>query len=251
MRSFFRGNPSGFSLEVFGIIHILFLFIGLLGAMYLLKNKDRLKGNMRFKNIIIYTLLTQQILLYIWYGMSGYFSIEESLPFYNCRIAIISLVIGDIFDRDRLKYIGMYWGLMGSILALLVPVLDPFGYDHFTFYSFFIGHLFLFWGSLYLILVEEKNVDDKTLKGICVFTNIYHTLVFLFDSRFGANYCYLIDSPVMEDFLDKAPQLVYTLTVMLFFDFVIYLTHLGIRKIIDKTRGDYVEEVNIDEGILF
>lgn len=250
MKHFFRGNPSDFSFKIFGQIHILFIFIAVMGIIYLVKNRNELKDNKAVKNIIIYTLLLQQVLLYMWYGTSGYFSLQESLPFYNCRLAILSLVLGDIFKNDRLKYLGMYWGLMGSILALLVPVLDPFGFDHFTFYSFFIGHLFLLWGSFYLILVEEKNVDSKTLRGICRFTNIYHTMIFLFDKRVGANYCYLIESPVMGEMIDRIPQLIYTLAVILLFDLIIYITHLGIVNIIDKTRGNYIDEVDIDKGVL-
>lgn len=249
LENFFRGDPSDFSLDIFGRVHLLFLFIALIGVFYLVENREELKGKKKFKNLIIYTLLTQQALLYIWYSRSGYFSIEESLPLYNCRLAIIALVLGEFFGRERLKSIGMYWGLMGAILALLVPVLDPFGYDHFTFYSFFIGHIFLLWGSLYLILVEEKEVDDRSLKEIWIFTNIYHTVVFLFDKSFGANYCYLIESPVMEELLGQAPQLVYTLLVILFFDFVIYLTHLGIKNIIKKTRVSFYDDM--DEGIIY
>ncbi len=242
LKWFFRSSPSDFTFRAFGSLHIGIILISLAGVLYLLVNRHELKNSRLAKRIIVYTLLIQQLLLYMWYGFSGYFSIQESLPLYNCRFAILAIVVGELFNKDRLKYIGIYWGLMGSILALSVPVLDPFGYDHYTFYSFFIGHIFLLWGSLYMILVEGKGVNRMTLFKICNFTNIYHILVTLFNRRTNANYCYLLRSPIMSDLFGRLPSFIYSLIVLVSFDIIIFLTHHLILKIIDYSA----EENRID-----
>ena len=245
MKGFFRGNPSGFQLDIFGEIHLISLLIALLGVVYLVKNIDRIKSNNRFNKLLIIVLFLQQTILYTWYGRSGYFTIRESLPLYNCRLAILCLIIGEVFKRERLKNIGMYWGFMGSILALLVPVLDPFGTDHYTFYSFFIGHLFLLWGSLYLILVRDRQVDKNSFKDIFIFTNLYHLAIFVFNVKTGANYCYMSESPVAIDFISQLPPVVYTCLAIVVFDILIFFTHMAIKNILKK-KNTFINEVDIN-----
>ena len=46
-------------------------------------------------------------------------------------------------------------GLIGAVSAFSISVvLDPFVFPHITQISFFIGHLFLLWSSVYCIFVE-------------------------------------------------------------------------------------------------
>lgn len=234
LNNFFRGTPSDFQFKAFSGLHWFFIAIALLGVFYIIERRDSLREKNSFRNLLVYTLLVQQLVLYLWYLKSGYFSLSESLPLYNCRIAIIAIVIGELFSRDKLKYIGMYWGLMGSILALLVPVLDPFGYDHYTFYSFFIGHIFLLWASLYLLLVEEKSISESSLKNILRFTTVYHIAMIAVNLRTQGNYCYLIESPIFADRLDNMSQFIYSLIVIILFNVIMVLTHKTLGKISNK-----------------
>lgn len=230
--TFFRAETNSFEFKNFGYIHNIFLIIALIGVKYIIKNKDQVNKVKKYKSVIIYTLLIQQILLYSFYIFSGYFSIEESLPFYNCRLAIISIILGELLNKSKLKYIGVYWGLIGSIVALLSPSLDPFGYNHYTFYSFFIGHVFLLWGSIYYLAVEKLDLNDESVKKVILFSTFYHLIILIFNIRYNSNYCYLIDAPIMEDTVKHLPGRIYTLLFIFLFDLFIYLIHIVLLKII-------------------
>ncbi len=234
LERFFRGNPSTYYFKSFTLTHFIILAIGLLGLIYLYRNRVYVSGKKWIINTIIYGLLIQQVLLYGWYAFSGYFTIQESLPLFNCRIAIIALIVGYIFKLDKLKYIGMYWGFMGAIIALLTPVLDPFGPDHYSYYSFFIGHLLLLWGSFYFLVVDKKALTMGTLKDMLLFTNVYHLIVLIFNTRINSNYCYLNKPPILKDILGLIPSTIYTMGIFIVFNLAIVGTHWGLKKFQEK-----------------
>lgn len=224
LKIFFRPDRGDFVFKSFTSLHKIILLIGLLGAVFIFKNRESL-GRTWLKKILLASLLIQQFSLYAWYIFSGSFSLAESLPFYNCRIAILSLALGLILNRKSLKTIGLYWGLMGSVVALLLPDLDPFGYNHYTFYSFFLGHLGLLWTSLYLILVEDMEPSRSSLGFILIFSSIYHILILGFNRYFSTNYCYLVESPIFGASLGKLPANIYAFLIIGLFNLNLVLVH--------------------------
>ncbi|WGX77302.1 YwaF family protein [Paraclostridium bifermentans] len=55
----------------------------------------------------------QQTTLYLWYFRGNYHSVQEGLPLFHCRIAIILIAIGMIFKKDFMMKMGSYWGVFG------------------------------------------------------------------------------------------------------------------------------------------
>lgn len=161
----------------------------------------------------------------------GYNTLREGLPLYNCRVAIISLAVGLLLNNKKLKVLAVYWGGFGTIFALLSPGTDPFSFPHYTKISYFLGHVLLAYGVVYILSVEEFKLNIKNLKGVLIFTNIYHSIVFFIDRIIGANYCYLINSPVA---LTKMSQFLYTFTVMMVFNLSIIVFYLIISKLSNR-----------------
>lgn len=216
LKYFFRGVSECSNFKVFGLIHIAILFIGILGVLFIIK---RIGISRKFERIIGTVLLLQQIILYTWYLITGYNLLTEGLPLYHCRIAIISIGIGLLFNKSICKKLGSMWGLIGSISALVYPALDPFVFPHITQFSFFVGHLFLLWGSVYCIFIEGIKLDEKDLKTIIYFTNIYHISVFILNRMIEANYGYMRISPIGIG--NNLHPVVYGLMVIALFNVVI------------------------------
>ena len=216
LKYFFRGVSECSDFKVFGLIHIAILFIGILGVVFLTK---RVSVSRKFERIIGTVLLSQQIILYTWYLLSGYNLLTEGLPLYHCRIAIISTGIGLLFNKSICKKIGAIWGLIGSISALAYPALDPFVFPHITQFSFFIGHLFLLWSSVYCIFIEDIELNEKDIKTIIYFTNVYHISMFIFNHMIEANYGYMRISPIGIG--DNLHPVVYGLIVITLFNILI------------------------------
>ncbi len=183
---FFRGKEDlVFSpLAAFSALHliILFAFIVLVAIIY--RGDLGLKeGNNRRKlsHILAVMLLIDQVILYTWQFTSGFFNVELSLPLYHCRIAISLLIIGVLFNRKNILYIGMYWGFLGSIIALLVPDMYYFQFPHYTNIQFFYNHIIM--GLLIINLLKSRaiQITSKETKFVLVVTNIYNLLLFIFN----------------------------------------------------------------------
>ncbi|WMM23707.1 TIGR02206 family membrane protein [Tissierella sp. MB52-C2] len=246
MKYFFRGTPDDFVFPIWSLTHFLILAIAFVGVEFIVLKKDRLKSTSMgkiFKKIMIIILVLQQVSLYLWYGFSGYFTIQESLPFYNCRVAIIFTIFALGTDKKIFKNVGCYWGVAGAILALLLPTdLDPFSFPHYTNISFFIGHIGLLWSTIYILVVEEYRMDRKSLRSILHFTNIYHSFIYIFNIVTKSNYCYLVETPIAKAFFEKfMSPIAYSLTAFLAFNIFIILIY-GVAKAIYKT-------LDIDEDL--
>lgn len=232
LRFLFRGTAETVTFKAFGPIHIFILLIAMLGCRYLLKKG---KKNSKVEKLIGSILIFQQVTLFTWYISSNYNVLKEGLPLYHCRIAIWLLGIGFIFNKDTLKRIGSVWGLVGSLAALTYPCLDPFIFPHITQFTFFIGHLFLLWGSVYCLYVERIVINKSNYKTLLVFTNVYHVLMYILNQILGSNYGYMRISPIGIG--NELPTMVYGVIVIGLFNIILKLMY-------DKFA---VDEIEIEE----
>ncbi|MGL5348006.1 MAG: TIGR02206 family membrane protein [Peptostreptococcaceae bacterium] len=223
--NFFTSNVGQNNFSSFGNIHIILLLIALVGSIYIIINK---KENRAFELIIAGVLILQQASLYFWYFGSNYNILQEGLPLYHCRISILFVGLGMLFNNSKLIKIGSYWGIFGSTMALLFPSIDPFAFPHITQFSFFIGHIFLLWGCIYILFVKNIGMSTVDLKTILVFTNVYHILMFMLNSNLTSNYGYMNHPPI--SILNVLNPYVYSIGVIITFNLIIIIEYLLINK---------------------
>lgn len=243
---FFRGQPDGYVYEFFSFSHILILIVAILGTSLIIIFKDFIKENRKISLIIKYgiilTLLMQQIVLYLWYLFSGYNILEEGLPLYNSRIAIIATALGLLLGNNSFKTLACYWGIFSSVLALIYPGVDPFSFPHYTEISYFIGHIVLAWGVAYIFAIEGFKYTKLNLKQILIFTNVYHLIVLIFNMILGSNYCYLNRTPIG---LGKDwPEFIYVFVIMSVYNLVICISFILI-----KLLSSEIEDEHEDRGV--
>ena len=239
---FFRSVPENTKFESFGKMHIFILIIGFLISYLIIK---KLQVNRNFELIVAFVLLIQQITLYSWYHISNYNPFTEGLPLYHCRVAILALALGLIFKINLLLNIGAYWGIFGSISALLVVGADPFAFPHITQFSFFIGHLFLLWGSVYCIFIECIKIDKKDFKTVIYFTNIYHIVVFILNHMIGSNYGFMRVSPIGIG--NNLHPVVYGIVVMVIFNLLMIFMNVLINR---QENSSETVELNLNANAL-
>lgn len=215
---FFRVNESINGFIPFHSIHLLLLCISVIGCIYILKFK---RSNRIIELIVGCTLLIQQIVLYSWYILTHYNTISDGLPLYHCRIAILSLALGLIFKKDFLIKVGSYWGILGSISALVVVNLDKFSFPHLTQFSYFIGHIFLLWGVVYTLFVKKIGMTKKDFRNIILFTTLYHITMYFLNPLTNSNYGYMANSPI--SITSNLSHPLYAVVVILTFNFVLLL----------------------------
>ncbi|WP_314558573.1 TIGR02206 family membrane protein [uncultured Parvimonas sp.] len=228
---FFRSKPEGYDIEKFGFTHIFLVTFAFVGAILIYVNRDKLKNsNKNILKFFVVLLFLQQVILYGWYIISGAFSIETSLPLYDCRVAIICLIYGVFFNNNKSKRIGIYLGFVGSIVALISPDLDRFIFPHYTWISFFVGHILLLWVSCYIFFVEEIEISFKKYTEVFIFTNILHIAVIIFNSISKSNYAFLSEPPIFKEVAGRLHPITYIAIMMLMLNFSLYLVHSYFMK---------------------
>ncbi|MDO4778241.1 MAG: TIGR02206 family membrane protein [Tissierellia bacterium] len=245
MSYFFRGIEDGYKLPLFGKVHITLLFVWLIGMILIsvFSEKIRLKfKNNLFLKLLVGILLVDQIVLYAWQFGSGFFRFDISLPLYHCRISVFLMIIGVFFDKKWAKSVGLYWGILGTVMAMILPDLYKFSYPHYTNFQFFIVHILLGYVSMYIIAVEMYNFPKKDLKFVLIFTNIFNISVTAFNLIFlktnpEINYGYLIAPPKMLESVMNLNMWMYILLIFVLYNLIICLLYFlgrGLYRIASK-----------------
>lgn len=222
---FFRSIPEKNNFILFGTSHISIIIIGFIVSYLIIK---KMKTSKSFELVIGSILLIQQGALYYWYYTSHYNLLIEGLPLYHCRVAILTLALGLVFKIDLALKIGTYWGIFGSIAALLFPGPDPFIFPHITQFSYFIGHLVLLWGCIYLLFVKKIGMSKVDLKNIFLFTNLYHVIIFVLNHKISSNYAYLRKPPFNLNHTFN--PYFYGFIVIMVFNIILLLEYLLINR---------------------
>lgn len=237
MKYFFRGVTDQMPLTAFSFTHIMLLGLFALVLYLLARGTNNLRDSLKAKklsHLMAVVLLIDQVVLYAWQFGSGYFNLEQSLPLFHCRIAVWLLIFGVMFKRDRLLKVGMYWGLIGALIANLVPDLYPFKFPHYTNFQFFICHMTMGWLIIHLLFNQKIKVSRDDTRHVLLITNLYNTLLFAFNLVMQvhypeANYGYVTDFPSIVPF--HFPLLLHFLLVSLLFNLTIFAVGLVFEQI--------------------
>lgn len=223
---FFRGIPDGVDFMKFGQSHFIIILLSILIGYLIVKH---IKQHRSFELFIGIVLLIQQATLYLWYFINDYNVLTQGLPLYHCRISILLLGIGLIFNKQTLMKFGGYWGIIGSIFALLVPCPDPFLFPHITLVSYFVGHMFLLWGSLYVLCVKKVGMSNMDLRRLLIFTNVYCIAMYILNYIIGSNYGYMNSSPIPIG--HELNHLIYGLIVMFISNLIMCLIYIALNGV--------------------
>ena len=191
LRYFFRGQEDGIPLKPYSLPHLILLAIFLYGAYAIVTKKfniDKKENNQKLLNTFATIILIDQIVLYSWQFGSGYFSLDMSLPLYHCRIAVIFLILGILKDNRFFKTMTIFWGSLGSVLAMAIPDLYKFSFPHYTNFQFFLVHMILGWVVLDLLFVEKINLNIKDLKKVLIFSTAYNVILIIVNLIMRMNY---------------------------------------------------------------
>lgn len=231
LRHFFRHQPDGaISMTTFGGAHLLLLALTVLGCLFILGDYYLLFKQDKFKKFLAYALIVQQAIMYAWHFSAGpHFNLAESLPLYNCRIAIFCAIIALLTNHKLARLITIYWGLFGGIIALIVINPEPFLFPHWGYVSYFVGHIILLWATFYLIKTSPK-ANLASLRQIIIITNLFHFVIIGFNYLAKTNYCYLNQLPLKSIQLNW-PTPVYNLVALLAFNVLLFAVYLTLQQL--------------------
>lgn len=242
MSHFFRSVEDVSPLKLFSPIHLILLLFYIIGIILIYKYNKKLKmSKLDLLKTMAIILLIDQIILYIWQITSGYFRWDMSLPLYHCRIAVPMLIIGILKNNRKLKILGMYWGLLGSVIAMVMAELYKFSFPHYTNFQFFIVHIIMGWILAYLLFVEKVKITKEDNIFVLKITTIYNISLVIFNlilksSYPKVNYGYMLNAP---EFIGPLfSPIIHAILMTIIFNLMMCLLYLFFNFIRRKTYNE-------------
>ncbi len=190
--------------HAYGVAHLLVicLTIGLPLALAALVRWTKSSATER---IIVCALSLTLVLNYFVYlslvRQFGAVSWEQVLPLQLCDWAMVVIIIAMWTRRPRWFEVAYFWGIGGTVQAVLTPNL-PYGFPDFRFFSFFISHCGIIIGIVFLMLVHHLRPRASSIVRVFAWTEVYFIVTLAADKFTGFNYGFLLHKPEAKTLLN-------------------------------------------------
>ena len=130
--------------------------------------------------------------IYLW--TIGETSWEKSLPLQLCDWAMVAIIVAFLTGRERWLEVAYFWGIGGTVQAILTPDLR-YAFPDIRFVSFFIGHCGIVIGIAFLMIVRGFRPHFSSIWRTFAWTEVYFVITVVVDLITGENYGYLLHKP--------------------------------------------------------
>jgi hypothetical integral membrane protein (TIGR02206 family) len=187
----------------FGIQHLITVgfIIFLCGLIAWVTRRLTPRDRVWVGRVLGFVLLGYALTQYIGRGIAHELSLEYALPLELCDWVLIACLIGLFFSNQLASEITYFWGLGGTLQAVLTPELSR-GFPSWDFILFFWSH-----GTTMVaiaFLISGKGFRPRTGSVLRMFLalNLYALAVGTADAVFRWNYGYLCRKPTLPSLLD-------------------------------------------------
>jgi hypothetical integral membrane protein (TIGR02206 family) len=126
---------------------------------------------------------------------------QKALPFQLCDWAMIAIVVAFLTGRERWLEVAYFWGIGGTLQAILTPDLK-FAFPHIRFLTFFIAHSGIVVGIAFMMIVKRYRPHWFSIVRVFAWSELYFVLTLAVDLLTGENYGYLMHPPAAASLLD-------------------------------------------------
>lgn len=229
MNRFFSGSVKDQPFVMFSAPHITALFVlAVLNSILIIwfHRSGNKKSVNRFKYYLAGFLLLNELCYQTWSIYTGIWSLDYSLPLQLCDAAAFLsaiMLISDSYTSFETVY---FWGIGGSLQALLTPDLY-YPFPHFCFFSFFLGHGAIITAIFFMVIVKKYRPSLKSIFRVFIITNLYAAGVSVVNLATGGNYMFTCRKPAgisIMSFLGPWPWYILSLeAIALLIFFLSYL----------------------------
>ena len=162
-------------------------------------------------------------------------SVGASLPIQLCDVGGFVAAVALLWRQLLLVEVAYFWGLGGTLQALLTPDLGDKHFPSFPYLQFYVTHDLVILAALFLVIGLALYPRPGAVRRIFVVTLAFAVLVGLFDLLTGGNYMYLRQVPASGSLLNLmgpwpwyiAAGAVLTLAVLTILNAPFRLSRLG------------------------
>ena len=184
------------------------------------------------------------LLLFNYVGYEIYLAFTEglvwqkALPFQLCDWAMIAIVVALLTGRNRWLEVAYFWGIGGTLQAIITPDLK-YAFPDVRFLTFFIAHSGIVIAIAFMMIVKRFRPHWISIVRVFAWSELYFVFAITVDLLTGENYGYLLHQPAAASLLDllSHERIVYIVEMhllALLFYFVLYLPF----ALYDLARGN-------------
>src|SRR2546428_4185207 len=147
------------------------------------------------------TVATLSVLLVLNYAVYmtlvrsfGAVSWQQVLPLQLCDWGMVVVIVAMWAGSERWFEVAYFWGIGGTLQAVLTPNLH-FGFPDFRFFSFFISHCGIIVGVIFLMLTHRYRPYPMSILRTFLWSELYFVITFVADAYTGFNYGFLLHKP--------------------------------------------------------
>lgn len=172
-------------------------------------------------------LLFNFVAFEIYLGSTGAWEWQKALPFHLCNWAMVVIVVALLTGRERWLEVAYFWGIGGTLQAVLTPELE-YAFPDIHFLNFFIAHSGIVIGIAFMMIVKRYRPHWISIVRVFAWSEVYFVVTIAVDLLTGENYGYLLHPPAATSLLDalSSNRVVYILQMhllALIFYVVLYL----------------------------
>jgi hypothetical integral membrane protein (TIGR02206 family) len=123
------------------------------------------------------------------------------LPMQLCDWAMVVIIVALWTGSRRWLEIAYFWGIGGTLQALITPNL-LFGFPDLRFISFFVAHSGIIIGIIFLMLIYGFRPRPIGILRTIAWTEFYFVIAFTVDLLTGENYGFLLHKPEAASLLN-------------------------------------------------
>jgi hypothetical integral membrane protein (TIGR02206 family) len=173
--------------------------------------------------LLLFNYLGYEIYLALTSGLAW----QKALPFQLCDWAMVAIMVALLTGRERWLEIAYFWGIGGTLQAILTPDLK-YAFPDIRFLTFFIAHSGVVVAIAFVMVMKKFRPHWISIVRTFAWSELYFVLAISVDLLTGENYGYLLHKPAAASLLDALSdhRLIYILQMhllALIFFFVLYL----------------------------
>ncbi len=183
--------------QPYGLPHLTVIFLTI-ALPFVLAAIVRYTKSSRVERAIIAVLSTVLIFNYIAYLIFvrsyGMVTWRQMLPLQLCDWGMVVVIIAMWTGNQRWFEVAYFWGIGGTLQAVLTPNLR-FGFPDLRFISFFTSHSGIIIGVVFLMLTRRYRPYPMSMVRVFLWSELYFVVTMIADELTGFNYGFLLHKP--------------------------------------------------------
>ena len=120
--------------------------------------------------------------------------VQNHLPLHVCGIVVFIVAFVLLRQNQALYEIAYFWGIVGTLNAVLTPELEV-GFPHYRFFQYFIVHSGIVVGVLFVTWGLKMRPTLKGLLRVFLLSNLYMVVIAGVNLVLKSNYMYICEPP--------------------------------------------------------